>query len=66
MALMTESAILNELKSIKQDLAFIKSHMVDRDEIMTKDEHKMVVEALEEERLGKTVSLASVKKRLGV
>ena len=62
---MTETAILNELKSIKKDLAFIKTHMVDRDEIMTKEEQGMVTEALEEERLGKTVSLASVKKRLG-
>jgi hypothetical protein len=34
----TDTKIVEELKSIKQDLEFFKSHRVERDELMTPDE----------------------------
>lgn len=63
--------ILHELKAVKErvsqlDVSFQKLREEFGESHMTGEERKMVAEALEEERLGKTVSLAAVKKRLGV
>lgn len=64
-------------KKILEELTFVKAKVVELDREMhslredfedthlSEEERKMLVEALEEEREGKTVSISDVKKRLG-
>ncbi len=57
--------ILEELKSIRSDLDFIKEHMFDPDSIMTLEENKRFQQSMKELQERKTTSLAALKKELG-
>ena len=67
---MSESAtmqgIYEELKSLKEEVLFIKKHMFDPDTIMTTEEKKIFERSVKEFNAGKTVPLASLKKKLGL
>ena len=57
---MAESAtkgLVDELKAIKKDLAYIKEHMVDVDMVLTPVEERRLESSLEEYRKGKTTKL---------
>ena len=58
----TESKqILSELKSIKEELHYIKEHMVDADTILTADEKQLLDESIKNEKSGKLTSLEELK-----
>jgi hypothetical protein len=58
----TESKqIMNELKSIKEELHFIKEHMVDVDTILTVGEKKLLDESIKNEKTGKLTSLEKLE-----
>ncbi len=57
--------ILEELKTMKVDLEFIKKHMFDPDTIMTTEESKRFEQSMKEFKEGKTISLKDLKKELG-
>ena len=57
-----ESEILAELKVIKEDLQYIKEHMVDKDMVLSQEEEKALDESIEEYQQGKTVKLADFKR----
>lgn len=57
-----ESEVLKELKLIRADLNKIKKNMITRDMILTEDEEKILDEAHEAHRNGKTKTLAEVMK----
>jgi hypothetical protein len=59
-------ALFDELKSMKDDISFIKEHMFDPDSIMTNEEEKSHKQAMKELKEGKTTSLSSIKKELGI
>jgi len=61
---MADVQILNELKEIKKDLKFIKSHMVDRDTVLDEDDKIAIREARKELKEGKTISHEDLKKEL--
>jgi hypothetical protein len=67
---MSESAtmqgIYEELKSLREEVLFIKKHMFDPDTVMTTEEKKIFERSMKEFKEGKTISLASVKKKLGL
>jgi uncharacterized membrane protein YgcG len=54
--------IASELKAIREDLDYIKKHMVDADTILTKEEERRLNQSLKEYREGKGVSLEDLKK----
>jgi hypothetical protein len=56
--------ITEELKAIRKDLNFIKSHMFDEDCILMKEEEKRAEEAIEEYKLGKAVPLKVFEKEM--
>lgn len=56
--------ILKELKSIKNDLDYIKDHMVDIDTILTPEEEKRLDESLMDLKEGKTTSLEDFEKEI--
>ncbi len=58
--------IMDELKSLKEDIGFIKKHMFDPDTIMTIGESKRFEQSLKELKSGKTTSLSNLKKELGL
>lgn len=58
--------ILDELKTIKVDLDFIKKHMFDPDTILTTEETKRFEQSMKELKEGKTTSLSAIKKELGL
>lgn len=58
--------ILEELKTIKIDLDFIKSHMFDFDTIMTTEENERFEQSMKELKEGKTTPLSELKKELGL
>jgi len=53
--------ILDELKSIKEELHYIKVHMVDADTILTAEERKLLDESIKNEKAGKLTSLEELK-----
>ncbi len=55
---------MRELKSIKDELKYIKEHMVDIDMILTSEEEKILKESIEEFKAGKTTKLSDLKKDL--
>ncbi|MDP3734007.1 MAG: hypothetical protein Q8R37_02160 [Nanoarchaeota archaeon] len=57
--------ILEELKTIKVDLDFIKKHMFDPDTIMTTEESKRFEQSMKELKEGKTTPFSDLKKELG-
>ena len=58
--------LVEELKAIRKDLEYIKKHMFDPDTIMTLEEEKRFKTSLQELKEGKTSSLFSLKKELGL
>ena len=58
--------ILSELKAIKQEISYIKSHMVDNDSIMTEDDFKELTNYRKEKKEGKLFSHHLLKKELGL
>ena len=53
--------IMDELKSIKEELHYIKVHMVDADTILTTEEKKLLDESIVNEKAGKLTSLEELK-----
>ncbi len=58
--------ILEELKTIRTEIDFIKTHMFDPDVMMTTEESKRFERSMQELKEGKTIPLAEMKKRLGL
>lgn len=58
--------IRDELKAIREDLDFIKSHMVDIDSIMTEDDFIALKEYRKDKEAGRLVSHKDIKKELGL
>jgi hypothetical protein len=62
----TIEKIYQELKTLKNDITFIKNHMFDPDTIMTTEESKRFEESMKELKEGKTTPLSALKKELGL
>jgi hypothetical protein len=61
----TESKqIMDELKTIKEELGFIKKHMVDRDMFLDAEELKLLKESFENEKRGELTSQEDLEKEL--
>lgn len=58
--------ILEELRTIKEELGFIREHMFDPDSIMTIEEGRVFHQSMKELKEGKTTSLQNLKKELGL
>ncbi|MEK6938581.1 MAG: hypothetical protein AABX04_06050 [Nanoarchaeota archaeon] len=58
--------ILEELHEIKQELNFIKEHMVDVDFILTSEEEKRLEQSISEYKNKKTISFDKLKKQIEV
>ena len=56
----------SELKAVRQDLKYLKEHMVDRDSIMTEKDYEALLEYRKEKKSGKLITHAQLKKELGV
>lgn len=53
--------IIDELRSIKEELHYIKVHMIDVDTILTVEEKKLLDESIVNEKAGKLISLEELK-----
>ena len=53
--------ILHELKSIKEEIQYIKTHMVDADTILTSEEKQLLIDSLKNEKTGKGTRLEDLK-----
>ena len=62
---MIEAELLEELKAIRQDLKYIKEHMVDKEMLLSPSEEDMVREAIEEYERGETITLTDLKRDRG-
>jgi len=58
---METKQIMDELKSIKEELHYIKVHMVDADTILTAEEKKLLDESRVNEKAGKLISLEELE-----
>jgi hypothetical protein len=58
--------IAHELRSIREDLDFIKDHMVDIDSIMTEDDYLSLNEYRDERSSGKLTSHEDLKREIGL
>lgn len=56
--------IADELKAIREDLDYIKEHMVDVDMTLTKDEEERLEESLREYKDGKVISLEDFERKI--
>ena len=54
--------IYSELKDLKKEVTFIKTHMFDPDTVMTLEEGRRFEQSLKELKEGKTTSLSMIKK----
>lgn len=54
--------VLEKLDGIREELDYIKEHMVDADTILLPEEEKRLEESLKELKEGKTVSLEKFEK----
>ena len=63
---LSTSRIYEELKSLREDVAFIKIHMFDPDVIMTTEEKRRFEQSMKELKEGQTTSLSHIKKELGL
>ena len=61
----TEREILKELKAIREDLNYIKEHMVDIDTILTPGEERILEEGIREFKEGKTIRLEDLERDRG-
>ena len=57
---------MEELESIKHDLALIKEHLLDPDRYMTAEEARRHEQALRELEEGKTTNLEELEKELDI
>ena len=55
-----ESDMLKELRLIRQDLKYIKTHMVDQDMVLSHEEKDLLVESRRELQAGKARSLEDI------
>jgi len=62
----TVQEIYGELKSLKEEVIFIKKHMFDPDTIMTTEEARRFEQSMKELKQGKTTPLSKIKKELGL
>ena len=53
--------IMDELKMIKEELDYIKVHMVDADTILTAEEKKLLDESMKNEKAGRFIRLEEVE-----
>jgi hypothetical protein len=53
--------IVDELKAIREDLDYIKSHMIDIDSIMTEDDNLSLNQYRSEKRAGTLISHEELK-----
>ncbi len=60
-----QKEIVDELKTIHQDLDYIKKHMVDIDMLLTSKEEANLEESLKEYHKGKATSLEDFEKEMG-
>jgi hypothetical protein len=58
----TEKELIKELKAIREDLAYIKEHMVDIDTILTLEEEKILEEGITEFKEGKAINLEDLER----
>ena len=58
--------ILQELKEIKEELAYIKDNMPEREMFLTAEEKKLVDESYKHEKEGKLTSSKDLKRQLGI
>ena len=56
--------LFEEMRALREDVDYIKKHMVDVDAILTPKEDLLLKESMEEYRSGKAKSLKDVKKEL--
>jgi hypothetical protein len=61
---MTSSELMQELKLIREELQYIKEHMVDVDMVLTPEEEESLDECMREYREGKTVRLEDFKREV--
>jgi len=59
---MTSSELMQELKLIREELQYIREHMVDVDMVLTPKEEECLEECMCEFRDGKTVKLCDFKR----
>lgn len=55
-----------ELRAIREDLDFIKGHMVDADSIMTEEDYLSLTEYRDEKSSGKLTSHEEIKREMGL
>jgi len=65
MAIETQQ-IIEELHSIKDELDYIKEHMVDKDMFLREEERKLVEESYENEKRGELTPQEDLEKELGL
>ena len=58
--------VLDELRTIKIEIEFIKEHMVDADTILTSEERVLVNESFENEKNGELVPSVELRKELRI
>ncbi|MBW2969178.1 hypothetical protein KY314_03615 [Candidatus Woesearchaeota archaeon] len=58
--------LYEEIKTVRQEIGFIKKHMFDPDSILTNTEAKRFEQSLKDLKQGKTTSLSEFKKELGI
>ena len=56
--------IMDELKLIKEELGYIKDHMVDKDMFLETEEIKLLEESYEHEKEGKLISSKQLRREL--
>jgi len=59
-----EREILVELKNIKKDIEYIKTHMVNADTILTPEEEKRLDESIKAYKQGDVISLDEFEKEI--
>ncbi len=64
--LVSVEKLFKEIKDIKEDVSFIKTHMFHSDAIMTPEEGNRFDQAMKNFREGKTTPIAALKKDLGI
>ncbi len=52
---------MDQLKSIKEELHYIKVHMIDADTILTAEEKTLLNESIKNEKAGKLTSLGELE-----
>lgn len=66
MTLKIEQILLQRMEEIKEELGYIKEHMVDRDAFLSEDDKLALSKARQEFAQGKTISLEALQKKLGL